>query len=35
LGAVKLGFASNNLLPLISAKAGKGTDFNMYLGFYF
>lgn len=35
LGAVKLGLASNNLLPLISAKAGKGTDFNMYLGFYF
>jgi hypothetical protein len=35
LGAVKLGFASNNLLPIITAKAGRGTDFNMWLGFYF
>ena len=35
LGAVKLGFASNNILPIITAKAGRGTDFNMYLGFYF
>jgi hypothetical protein len=35
LGAIKLGLASNNFLPLLSAKAGRGTDFNMYFGFYF
>ena len=35
LGAIKLGFASNNLLPIVSAKAGRGTDFNMYFGIYF
>lgn len=35
LGAVKLGVASNNLLPIVSAKAGRGTDVNMFLGFYF
>ncbi len=35
LGAVKLGFASNNLLPLIDSRSGRGTDFNAYLGFYF
>lgn len=35
LGAVKLGFASNNLLPVLTSKAGRGTDFNLYLGFYF
>ncbi|MCC6447355.1 MAG: hypothetical protein IT215_01555 [Chitinophagaceae bacterium] len=35
LGAVKLGLASNNLLPLISSKTGKGTDAFLYLGFYF
>lgn len=35
LGAIKLGLASNNFLPLLSAKAGRGTDVNLYLGFYF
>jgi hypothetical protein len=35
LCAIKLGLASNNFLPLLSAKAGRGTDVNMYLGFYF
>jgi hypothetical protein len=35
LGAVKLAFASNNLLPIFSARAGRGTDFNLFLGFYF
>ena len=35
LGAIKLGFASNNLLPIVSSKAGRGTDFNMYFGIYF
>jgi hypothetical protein len=31
----KLGFASNNLLPLISDKAGRGTDIHVFLGFSF
>jgi hypothetical protein len=35
LGAIKLGFASNNVLPIITTKAGRGTDVNLYLGFYF
>lgn len=35
LGVFKLAIASNNLLPIFTAKAGQGTDFNMFLGFYF
>ncbi len=35
LGAIKLGLASNNLLPIVTSKSGRGTDFNMYFGFYF
>ncbi len=35
LGAIKLGIASNNLLPLISSKTGRGTDVLMYLGIFF
>lgn len=35
LGAVKLALVSNNLLPIVSARAGRGTDFNLFFGFYF
>jgi hypothetical protein len=35
LGSVKFGFASNNLLPLVVNRAGRGTDASMYFGFYF
>lgn len=35
LGMFKMGLGSNNLLPLISSSSGRGTDANLYLGFYF
>lgn len=31
----KLGIASNNLLPLISTRAGRGTDLHAFIGFSF
>jgi len=35
LGVFKIGLASNNLLPLLTTKAGHGSDFNLAMGFYF
>lgn len=31
----KLGVGTNNILPLITARAGKGTDVHLFLGFSF
>lgn len=35
LGMFKMGLGSNNLLPLINSSSGRGTDANLYFGYYF
>lgn len=35
IAVFKLGIASNNLLPIIADKSGRGADVFAYLGFYF
>ncbi len=35
LGAVKFGFASNNMFPILYKQGGRGTDLNLWFGFYF